>query len=661
MVGATRFIAAVAQVLLIQVVAWPAPILATEASKPNKPAERTSASGSGRLVGVVTDTAGAPVETLVSATGPAGVALAVCDADGRFEFRALRPGTYLLRTHVAGLDADRRSVVEVKPGLATNHSVTLKRRVTASSSPTFLAAGFGSFGGPFEASDEFVAGNQPDDVLPDLGVAETPSTTDNSTPHDDSEKAWRLRRARRSVLKDSGIDLVRSGKEDGGSLTALAPRLAADRTMSNPPSTFPVSGQLHLLTRARVDSSNGLRSRDILPGQIAYASVGGAEHDSPWTIRGAMMTGDAGSWVLSGTYVAEPTETHSLAVGLSYSRQHVHNGVNRKPLTQSAAVLEDANESDFSREVGAVNVQGTWNLSRWVEFDYGANVARYGYLPSEGFVSPNAVMTMEPLDRTRVRVRVAQNMLAPGAEEFLPPAAGVWLPPERTFALLSRTDSLQAERSQHFEVAIERDLGHASTIGVRRFHQDVDDQMVVLFGVRPQIPVSSVADRYYLASASGVTTDGWGLMLRHTLGTRVTGTVDYSLTHSTWAPWAANGLSPRTVGVFRTGTEQAHDVTTSIETEIPETSTEVFLLYRVNSAFSVIDSATAAITSGLDGRFAMRVRQGLPFSPIEGSEWELLVDIRSLFREQVLGGSVYDELLVASPPKQIVGGLVVHF
>ena len=661
MVGVIRIVAAVVQVLLIQVVAWQAPILAAEAPKPKEPAERTRTSGSGRLVGVVTDTAGAPVEaTLLSATGPAGVALAVCDADGRFEFRALRPGTYLLRTHVAGLDAVRRSVVEVRPGLATTYSVTLQRSVAASSSPTFLAAGFGSLGGRLESPDDLGAGDQPDDVLPDLGADEAPITTDSTAPHDDSEKAWRLRRARRSVLKDSGVDLVRAGEEGDGSLIAVAPRLAADRTMSNPSSTFPLSGQLHLLTRATVDSSNELRTTDILPGQIAYASVGGSERDSHWRMRGAMMTGDAGSWVLSGTYVVEPTETHALAMGLSYSRQNVHNGVNRESLAPSAAVLEDAKTSDFSREVGAVNVQGTWDVSRRVTFDYGANVARYGYLSSDGLVSPNAVVTVAPLDRTRVRFTVAQNMLAPGAEEFLPPADGVWLPPERTFALLSRTDSLQAERSQHFEVAVEHDLGPASTVGVRRFYQDVDDQMVALFGVRPQNPVAS-ADHYYLTSASGVNADGWGLMLSHTLAGRVTGTVDYSLTHATWAPWTASGLSPQTVGVFRTGTERVHDVTTSIETEIPETSTEVFLLYRVNSAFSVVDSSSAALTSGLDGRFAIRVRQGLPFSPVEGSDWEVLVDIRSLFREQVLGASVYDELLVASPPKQVVGGLVVHF
>ena len=653
----SRVVAAVLPVLLIQAIVGLAPVLASESLRPNKPV-RTHASDPGRLTGVVTDTAGAPVEaTLVSATGPTGVSLAVCDADGRFEFRDLSPGSYLLRAHVAGLDAAQRSVVEVRPGLATVYSVTLRRRVAGSSSPpAFLAAGFGS---PLDAPGDFGGHDQPNEVFTETGVDEATSGTGSIAPHDDSEKAWRLRRARRNVLKDSSVKFVRAGDDAGGSLIATTPHQTADRTMSDFPSTLRVSGQLHLLTRATLHSSSELWSTDILPGQIAYATVGGPEQDSRWRLRGAMRTGDAGSWVLAGTYAAETSPPHTLAMGLSYSRQRLHTAATQS-LTPSAAALEDATMPDSSRDVGAASVQGTWQASPHVTLDYGANVARYGYLPEDGLVSPNAVVTVEPLSRTRVRVAVAQNMLAPGAEEFLPPSDGVWLPPERTFAVLSQTDSLSPERSQHLEVAVERDLGRASTVGVRRFYQDVDDQLVALFGVRPQIPASS-ADHYYLTSASAVNTEGWGLMFSHTLAGRVRGAVDYSLTNAEWAPWMASGLSPQTVGVFRTGTERFHDVTTSIETEIPETATEVFVLYRVNTAFSVIDSDTTALTSGLGGRFALRVKQTLPFSPIEGSDWEVLVDIRNLFRQQVAGASVYDELLVANPPKQVVGGLVVHF
>lgn len=657
----SRVVAAVLLVLLLQATTGLSPVLSASTPNPNGPAEPTRKDGPGRLTGVVTDTAGTPVEeTLVSATGPAGVSLAVCDADGRFEFHNLKPGTYLLRAHMAGLDAAQRSIVEVRPGLATVHSVTLRRRPVASPSPEFLAAGFDGLSRSTRASAGEVGVSGQPETVPDETESDVSTPGNRVAPHDDSEKAWRLRRARRSVLKDSDVALVRTGETLGGSLIAMTPRLAADRAMGDVSSAFPVSGQLHLLTRATLHSSSELWSTDILPGQIAYASVGGPEQDSRWRLRGAMRTGDADSLALAGTFVAEASDTRALAFGLSYSRQHLSTPVAQDSLTRSAAVLEAASTSDSSREVGALSVEGRWVVSPHITLDYGANIARYGYLPTNGLVSPNAMITIEPLGRTRVRVGVAQNMLAPGAEEFLPPSDGVWLPPERTFALLSPTDSLSAERSQHLEVSIERDLGRTSTLGVRRFYQDVDDQMVALFGVRPQNLISS-ADHYYLTSASGVSAEGWGLMFSHTLAGRVRGAVDYSLTDAEWAPWMASGLSPQTAGVFRTGTERFHDVTTSVETEITETATEVFVLYRISSAFAVLDSETDALTSGLGGRFALRVKQTLPFSPFDGSDWEVLVDIRSLFREQVVGASVYDELLVASPPKQVVGGLVVHF
>ena len=80
-------------------------------------------------------------------------------------------------------------------------------------------------------------------------------------------------------------------------------------------------------------------------------------------------------------------------------------------------------------------------------------------------------------------------------------------------------------------------------------------------------------------------------------------------------------------GVLRSGVERLHDITTSLEAEIPESATRVLLLYRINSAFANVDDETAALHQGFGGRFALRVRQMLPFSPIEGSRWEVLVDI----------------------------------
>jgi hypothetical protein len=55
------------------------------------------------------------------------------------------------------------------------------------------------------------------------------------------------------------------------------------------------------------------------------------------------------------------------------------------------------------------------------------------------------------------------------------------------------------------------------------------------------------------------------------------------------------------------------------------------------------------------------VSQALPFLNFTNTQWEMLVAVRTLFREDPLDASVYDELLVVRPPKRLVGGVTVRF
>ena len=616
----------------------------------------SSAVSSGRLLGVVTDAAGAPLGlTLISASGPAGTVLAVCGADGRFEFRGLHPGTYLLRAHLSGFTTTRRHIVEIKSGLSALRPMSLRRTsAPGNASPALLTARFapGLFGSGAEQFD------QPDVIDPDGILFDSSDDHDavEGAPHSHTEKTWRLRRARRSILKEEtdGFQLARAGELITPITPTAALGLAASRVSASGdlPSVFPLSGQFHLLTRATLDSPAGLWSTDVLPGQVAYVALGAPAGEAGWGVRGAVMTGDSGSFVLAGSYAKQTSRTHAIRLGMSYSRQHHPGGNVATPLTVGSR------DQDQSREVGSLRADGTWAPMRQVTVGYGVSTAHYGYLEAGGLFSPRAQVTVEPIDRTRVRVAVSQNMLAPGGEEFLPPSSGVWLPPERTFAPLAPFDPLRVERARHVEVTLEREVGRASTVGLRRFYQDVHNQMITMFGVEPYGP-APLTDHYYLTSASGVNVEGWGVSFSHELAGRVHGTVDYSVSRAQWAPWIAAGLTPQTIGAFRAGGEKFHDVTTSVEAEIPETATRVFVLYRVNTAFARAEAES--LRSGLAGRFALRVKQTLPFTPFGGSDWEVLIDVRSLFREQVAGASAYDELLVVNPPKQFVGGLVVHF
>ena len=587
---------------------------------------------------------------MVSASGPAGTAVATCDTTGRFEFPDLPAGVYLLRAHLSGTAAAGRAVVAVKPGLSTFHALRLERSGAFAGERTVLAAGIG------EGLDQGLlpgldaaAGERPPDAAP---AAAQPA--DDAPAHGHAEKLWRLRRARRSVLKDQAALLPGAAAERPRDDAEGARWALPGGPSSDVMGAFPLSGQVHLLTRMHIDAA-GAPWSNRLPGQVTYLDIGpaaGAAGQDGWGVRGAVTAGASGSWVLAGTYSTSPSRDHDVAVEASYSRQRSpRDGAAQDPAGEAAADLLHR-----SREAGSVAADGRWAISRRVSLDYGATMAHYGYLQESQLLSPRLAVAVEAVAGTRVRAAVIRNVSAPGGEEFLRPVSGAWLPPERTFAPLSASGLLEAERTRHVEVGLERDIGPASVIGVRRYSQSTSGQMATLFGLPPG---AAVADHYYLANAGAARADGWGVRFEHDLPGRVHGAVDYSTTHARWAPWAAAEWAPAVLGVDGTAPDRIHDITTSVETEIPETATRVVVLARVNSSFTRADAGSAG--SGLDTRFAFRVKQGLPFTPFSGSEWEVLVDVRNLFYEQVAGASIYDELLVLNPPKQVVGGLVVHF
>ncbi len=114
--------------------------------------------------------------------------------------------------------------------------------------------------------------------------------------------------------------------------------------------------------------------------------------------------------------------------------------------------------------------------------------------------------------------------------------------------------------------------------------------------------------------------------------------------------------------VLRPERERIHDVSTSLETEVPETSTRVVVLYRVTSARHARPPADRVLTPmPIDARFDVQVRQSLPFMDFSSAKWEMLVGVRNFFRDAAPDQSMYDEILVVHPPKRIVGGLTLKF
>jgi hypothetical protein len=243
----------------------------------------------------------------------------------------------------------------------------------------------------------------------------------------------------------------------------------------------------------------------------------------------------------------------------------------------------------------------------------------------------------------------------PGAEEFLPRAiTGPALPPERTFAPFNGTD-MRVERARGLDVMIEHQFGDAYVIGIRRFHQRVDDQLATLFRVAPEGSPESVG-HYYVGTAGSFDATGWGVRVSTAPSQRLRGSFDYSVARAAWTSRNA-ALGTLAPALLRPESEDIHDITTSLETDIPETATRFYLLYRVNTAFTRSTNLTRA---GMDGRFDVQVNQALPFG-VAGTKWEVLVGLRNLFRDANDPASIYDELLVVRPPKRVIGGFLVRF
>jgi outer membrane receptor protein involved in Fe transport len=290
---------------------------------------------------------------------------------------------------------------------------------------------------------------------------------------------------------------------------------------------------------------------------------------------------------------------------------------------------------------------------------YGARYSSYGYL-EHGLFSPRLQVNLQPAAGTRITLGASRRAEAPGADEFVPTtASNAWLPPERTFAPLVGT-RFTPERTDSYQVAVERDLAPGSMLAVRTFYQRTADQVATIFGLGGLTPPPAELDHYFVADAGDFVARGWAVSLTHVVAGHFRGTIDYAVTTAHWTPSAQSvALGSAAPSALRFGAERLQDLTTSIETDIPLTATRVFALYRINNAYSGANPNQDE--PGYAARFDVQVTQPLPFMNFSSAQWEALVGVRNLFREVAADGSIYDELLVVRPPKRVVGGVTVRF
>jgi hypothetical protein len=599
----------------------------------------------GSILGVVQDERGAPISgAMVSALG-ASTAFVVTDRAGRFEMRSLSPGPYLLRAHLSGYVASRGQIIEVRASVSASSSIAL-RRVAGDGNTAYpvLAAGFGGTADATPAPPE------------DAGAI----GTSGSLPNDDhGETAWRLRHARRGILKDAVVpdEIFTDGDAPpangfGANIFGRVTDSSA-RFASNFFTGTPFSGQVNLLTTSSFETPQQLFSTDSFARSIAYVSVGAPVDQADWTVRGAMTQGDIASWIVAGEYLSRVPARHRFDLGLSYATQRFDLGNPSAP----------RDVTDGSRNAGTVYGFDTFAATSAVSVTYGARYSHYDYLEHRSLLSPRVELTLSPAAHFRINTVLSQRATAPGAEEFLAPAdTALLLPPQRTFSPLNPGTALVAERTTHAEVSAERDMAGA-TVSVRVFHQQVSDQLVTMFGVEMPGRPGAELGHYFLGNTGDVNATGFAAGFRAVFGDHVHGSVEYSETSAHWLPTDNVAyLMLFAPSALTLETQRIHDVTTAIESELPRTSTKVMVLYRVSNAFAhPVSSNATSEGPAVDTRFDVQIRQALPFLDFNAAKWEMLFAVRNFFRDPAADQSVYDELLVVRPPKRVVGGLTLHF
>jgi hypothetical protein len=562
---------------------------------------------SGRVNGFVRDAAGIAVpQASVLAVGQSVVA-ARTDARGRFSM-VLPAGDYILRATRVGYVSTYREPVRVHNSIALERVITLIRQSEATISET---------------------------------VADSHAHTD---------LAWRLRHMPRSVLRDAAAQIEQTEadaaafRRPAGSVWDRAVdssmRLASRLADTN------FSGQLNFVTTTSANPADF--SASALPRSVAYVVVGAPIAGvGDWRIRGAIGSGTQSSWNVLGEFEGHRSASHALRFGMSYSARGP-----REP-----GLGEYARSTLEARSVTGVFARDLWRPMSDIEVEYAVRADRYDFLSDPYLLSGSGGVRARVLPQTFVAVRAGRSMHAPGAEEFLPPpAAGPWLPPERTFAALVSREGLRAETVHHVDIAFAREFGpkgRTRSIHVRAFGEQTIDQIATLFSTS-----MDSTGHYQVARAGSVAVSGWAAGVGGQWFGALTGTVEYSRLGASWSGLGrTRGLRRAAPSVVRDNFEWLDDVTATLEARMNRDRTRLRVVYRTNSAFSQAGGALPAF----GGRFDVQLHQALPYRPMPDSQLELMFAVRTLFRDPQSGSSRYDELLTVSPPLRLIGGIQVRF
>ena len=141
--------------------------------------------------------------------------------------------------------------------------------------------------------------------------------------------------------------------------------------------------------------------------------------------------GDLSSWALLGEYQAQPRSRACVRASACRTARRAAIGEADRPRDRSSRRVAERRRRLRCSIAGSVRPVARARLRR-------SRLDRYDYVASSTCCSARGSARASRCCRARLAsARASQRMVAPGADEFLPPpSAGPWLPPERTFSSL---------------------------------------------------------------------------------------------------------------------------------------------------------------------------------------------------------------------------------
>ncbi|HVQ31425.1 MAG TPA: TonB-dependent receptor [Vicinamibacteria bacterium] len=558
----------------------------------------------GGLLGWVENTQGTPVAgAVVSVFGKGirgGSLVTLSDSSGQFFLPSLPAGSYTLRALGNGHQPAPAQTVTVLPHQDSVFTVSLKP-----------------------------VGGKPE-VEPASDAAQGVATDDESDAR--RELRWLIRHKRRSVLEDRDQS---APVETEGPTETYTVRADLDTAVA---SYLPaVAGTFEVVTTpALIGEDGALSLAEGVPTSQGVLKLHGKMADfGEWKLGGLVTESEGAAWRMAAEFTLTPGGGHEIQTGAGYGTRYL-----RPLLGEAPGTALD------TRSVGSIFARDSWRLGEAWTASVGTRYSYVGFLKDGNDLDGFMALERAAGKHGRVHGSFAVKTLAPGGDLLTLSS----LASAPVLNLVHLDDSLRPERTARYELGFDRVIGQ-TTISTFVFREGVRNQLVNLHGRQAN-------DTLHILNGGSLAVEAVGVTLAHRLGNAVSGSLTYSYGRA-WREGVPVDLLADASG-FSTAFREAgyHDVVARVETFIDLTDTRLTAYYRVNT---LEPEAEAGVHSVTNGRFDIRLTQGLPFlQPITRADWELLVAVRNLFYEDFEGASL-DEIASFHAPKRFIGGFAVKF